>query len=182
MFNKYLNTVHFYTVEEQRSNSVAAGICVRRINIADNPAPTDTKAPVLYRDQLQRCIWERFPRNAAQTRAGKWNLCVEWRSAEAWSYVPCLWSLQNCSQWESFGARASFVKVFVVDSQHHLCLERTKSALFICPGWTIPAKRNDEGDSDSSGSVRIQPLGQRWNLLVTWLTWRTVHSNHVTRD
>lgn len=31
-----------------------------------------------------------------------------------------------------------------LDSQHHLCLERTKSTLFICPEWTMAAQWNDE--------------------------------------
>lgn len=37
----------------------------------------------------------------------------------------------------------------MVDSQRHLCLERTKSALFGDPAWTMTKKQNDEGDSDS---------------------------------
>lgn len=39
-----------------------------------------------------------------------------------------------------FGAQVSFLKVLLADSQHQLCLQRTKTTLFAYPEWTAAPK------------------------------------------
>lgn len=139
------------------SSSVAAGVCVWRINTADNPA-LQTKAAALYRDQLcrgmvsQECrpnkgskmefeyvlnvkrLFLKLSRGPgyldSEVLPPTGSLLENWNRGNAWNPL-------NCPRRESAGAQVSFVKVFVPDAQHHLCVARTKSTLFICPERTM---------------------------------------------
>lgn len=132
--------------------------CMWRINVVDNPALQTQKLLHCTGISCGAAYGKGFPGMPPKQGQQKGiSVCVECRAS-------VLGDLQRPGHldsavlpvtylklftWESFGAQVSPIKVLVVDSQRHLCLERTKSALFGYPAWTTTKKQNDEGDSDS---------------------------------